>query len=68
MKENMENKIRKVQQITIEYKRQGLSQKEIYWRYIHDQFFICMGTYNRYLRVKLGEDQSSHFDRLSARR
>lgn len=59
MNENLQKKIRLVQQITTEYKRQGLSQKEIYWRYIHDRFFICMGTYQRYLGVKLEEDQSS---------
>lgn len=53
MNQNTEKKIRMVQQITIEHKRNGLSQKEIYWRYIREQYYISQGTYNRYLAIKI---------------
>jgi hypothetical protein len=48
---NILKKIVEIQDITIEYKKHGSSQKWIYENIIRDRFFISFATYNRYLGV-----------------
>jgi|LSQX01.2.fsa_nt_gb DNA-binding transcriptional regulator YiaG len=57
MNENIRRKILAVQEITIAYKKEGLSQKEIYWRYIRDKFYISQSTYQRYLGIRLKDNE-----------
>lgn len=40
-----------VQQITLQYKDRGATQKWIYENVIRDQFFISKSTYDNYLAI-----------------
>ncbi len=48
---NLINKIIEVQQITLREQNNGLSQKQIYLRFIQRQFYIALPTYQRYLGI-----------------
>lgn len=50
-RKNYLNKVLKIQQITLEYRAQGLYFKEIYHKYIENQFNICKRTYDSYLGI-----------------
>lgn len=48
---NYLKKVLKVQQITLEHRARGLYFKEIFHKYIENQFDICQRTYESYLGV-----------------
>lgn len=50
-RKNFLKKVLKVQQITLEHRAQGLYFKEIYHKYIEDEFNICKRTYDAYLGI-----------------
>ncbi len=51
-KKNYYNTIIKIQDITqVQYHQFGLSYKEIYYKFIENQFNICKRTYHTYLGV-----------------
>jgi len=50
-RKNYLNKVLKIQQITLEYRAQGLYFKEIYHKHIENQFNICKRTYDSYLGI-----------------
>ena len=50
-RKNYLKKVLKVQKITLEHRAQGLYFKEIYHKYVENQFNICQRTYESYLGV-----------------
>ncbi|MGU9939359.1 hypothetical protein F0358_05185 [Empedobacter brevis] len=52
-RKNYLEKVLKVQQITLEHRKQGLYFKEIYHQYIEDSFNISKRTYDSYLGINV---------------
>lgn len=50
-RKNYLKKVLRVQAITIHYRAQGLYFKEIYHKYIEDEFNISKRTYDEYLSI-----------------
>lgn len=52
-RKNYLEKVLKVQQITLEHRKQGLYFKEIYYQYIENSFNISKRTYDSYLGINV---------------
>jgi len=50
-KRNLLKKIVEIQNITLEYKKKGVSQKYIFNNFIKDRFCISQRTYDSYLSI-----------------
>lgn len=50
-RENLLKKIVAVQEIVLEAKKKGISQKHVYDNQIKDSFFISLATFNNYLAM-----------------